>query len=849
MKKSVTLLFTLALVTIAFHAFTNQSGPGGKLANDPGAGNCTQCHTGTALNGGSGSPNNIQISGNFSGGGYIPDSTYNVKITFTQSSISKFGINATALYSSDSSTMAGSFTITSNRLQKRTTTIGGKSRQYVEQTSTGSSATSTNTAEWAFQWKAPSTNVGDIWFYVVTMSANGNGQNSGDQVYFRKIVINPSSLLPVATATASNSNPCSGETVNFTGSGTNSPTSYSWVFPGGSPSVSSAQNPSVSFTSAGKKYVTLQVTNAKGISNKDTVIVDVKKPLTAFIAGGNTQTICPGDSVELTASLFSGYSYNWSNGATGNKIFAKKAGDYYVVVDDGSCSKISNVVTVSHYTVPTPTITPSVADSICRNGTLTLTSTTGYDSFYWYNKFAQIASSTTNTHTLTVDSGSSYRVRAWTSNHCLSAFSDSVELKTVKAEDGPVISCKNTQPFSLDFGWTVATHNGVQISLDSGKSWKAPSSGTMGLTHSMSGLDPETDYQLMVRAILGVPCNFSEASTQVCRTGKCSPINAQVVSDTAICSGEDVNVVVHGLANEEYSLNFEGGNHFKDTAFQFSPGQTATHILYVTDSTLLGCPPKKLSFKVRVDNISTPILKTQKTGNIFCEGDTIIFTASSGNETYRFFVNGNLRSTQSDSFYFESTFANGDSAFVEVENGQCSATSDLVHLLVAATPTATFTYSRVHKLYTFIPDNAFYKSYNWDFGDGFTSVLQQPDHNFGTSSNSTKNVKLEVTDNNDCVNLHSEDVVIPDFSGIEILQNDNVAIFPNPAFQTVNVHLKNASETQSHVKIYTLSGNVVYSSLFETLDFSIDLTTFAGSLYVIEIQNGEINSRQLLIKN
>jgi len=53
-------------------------------------------------------------------------------------------------------------------------------------------------------------------------------------------------------------------TVNFTDLSSNGPTSWSWSFPGGTPSSSTAQNPSVTYNSAGTYSVTLTVTNGGG---------------------------------------------------------------------------------------------------------------------------------------------------------------------------------------------------------------------------------------------------------------------------------------------------------------------------------------------------------------------------------------------------------------------------------------------------------------------------------------------------------------------------------------------------------------------------------------------------------
>jgi uncharacterized membrane protein len=63
-----------------------------------------------------------------------------------------------------------------------------------------------------------------------------------------------------------------GGSVTFTDQSTNSPTSWSWTFEGGTPGASTAQNPTVTYNTAGTYDVTLVATNAQG--NDSEVKVD-----------------------------------------------------------------------------------------------------------------------------------------------------------------------------------------------------------------------------------------------------------------------------------------------------------------------------------------------------------------------------------------------------------------------------------------------------------------------------------------------------------------------------------------------------------------------------------------------
>ena len=100
---------------------------------------------------------------------------------------------------------------------------------------------------------------------------------------------------PVAAFTASSTTIEKGNTVTFTDTSTNKPTSRLWTFEGGTPATSTIQNPTVTYNTAGVYKVTLKVTNSFGSDDevKETYIT-VKKPLTAYNMSSRTVTDCNG---------------------------------------------------------------------------------------------------------------------------------------------------------------------------------------------------------------------------------------------------------------------------------------------------------------------------------------------------------------------------------------------------------------------------------------------------------------------------------------------------------------------------------------------------------------------------
>ena len=71
-----------------------------------------------------------------------------------------------------------------------------------------------------------------------------------------------------ANFTVDNGYPCPGNSVQFSDLSTGTITSYSWSFPGGTPSTSTASNPAVTYSTTGNYTVTLVVTGPSGTSTE-----------------------------------------------------------------------------------------------------------------------------------------------------------------------------------------------------------------------------------------------------------------------------------------------------------------------------------------------------------------------------------------------------------------------------------------------------------------------------------------------------------------------------------------------------------------------------------------------------
>ena len=155
------------------------SGPAASYSNAPGEANCAACHTGNAINDGSGS---VAISG--LPANYLPNQQIPVTVTVNRSDAVIFGFQMTAIDSQGK--RVGTFTLapqTPQQLQIKNGNVGGNQRQYVEHTSNGIIPTQFGTKSWTFNWDTPAQRVGKVSFYAAGNAANSDGGTSGDFIY------------------------------------------------------------------------------------------------------------------------------------------------------------------------------------------------------------------------------------------------------------------------------------------------------------------------------------------------------------------------------------------------------------------------------------------------------------------------------------------------------------------------------------------------------------------------------------------------------------------------------------------------------------------------------------------
>ena len=171
--------------------------------------------------------------------------------------------------------------------------------------------------EWTFEGGTPSTSTDQNPVVIYANSGTYNvslkvtnpaGSNSTLKTNLIKVVAVPiAGFLPSSTTIAE------GGTVLYTDTSLNEPTSWEWIFEGGSPSTSTDNNPTITYENAGIYSITLKAANIAGQDTRtETDLIKViAEPVAGFIS--DKTNILAGENVVFTdTSLNEPTTWEWT---------------------------------------------------------------------------------------------------------------------------------------------------------------------------------------------------------------------------------------------------------------------------------------------------------------------------------------------------------------------------------------------------------------------------------------------------------------------------------------------------------------------------------------------------------
>jgi uncharacterized repeat protein (TIGR01451 family) len=185
LKLKLLVLFVFAAGTAALPLTDNaanpsarafSTGPPAGYTHAPGELDCSDCHTTPAQSSGT-----LKLTAPQK---YTPGQTYDVTVTHASADPTRvrWGFELTALDGADRK--AGTLAPADDLTQVVEGQGPFPARQYAEHTQKGTFSGQQNGATWTFRWTAPAEDVGAVTFYAAGNQANGDGNSSGDNIYF-----------------------------------------------------------------------------------------------------------------------------------------------------------------------------------------------------------------------------------------------------------------------------------------------------------------------------------------------------------------------------------------------------------------------------------------------------------------------------------------------------------------------------------------------------------------------------------------------------------------------------------------------------------------------------------------
>jgi hypothetical protein len=294
--------------------------------------------------------------------------------------------------------------------------------------------------------------------YTVT-GLGSNGCSNIDQV---NITVLP---LPMVDA-GIDQTICAGGSIVLTGNGANS---FSW---------NNGISNGISFIPTTTQTYTVSGIGSNGCTNTDQIIVNVLS--LPIVSAGLDQTICAGDTITLTAT--GATIYTWNNGVNNSVAFSPSTTLTYLVtgVDGNNCSNSDQVtVTVN----PLPIINAGIDQTTCF-GTAVALNATGANSLSWNNGVI-------NGLYFTPTTTQTYIVTGTDANNCSN--SDEVQitvnsLPVINAGEDqtvcPGVSVTLNATGGINYQWNNGVSNGISFIPTATQNYIASGSDINGCSNS-----------------------------------------------------------------------------------------------------------------------------------------------------------------------------------------------------------------------------------------------------------------------------------------------------------------------------------------------------------------------------
>ncbi len=549
---------------------------------------------------------------------------------------------------------------------------------------------------------------------------------------------------PIANFNANRQVICQGQQVNFTDASSFAPTSWSWTFTGGTPATSTAQNPTVTYSTPGTYQVVLTATNANGSDTKTEVgYITVTSPQVLPLVEGFQGTFAP-----------AGWVINDVNGNSASWLHATSVGGFGTST---SCTVFDNYNTdeagardefwtpkYAFTSLSSATLTFDVAyaryNATYSDSLAVLVSTDcGLTFTQLFLKGGTTLSTAPDATTLFTPTAAQWRTETISLNSYTgqanvmiafqnrgrygnAIFVDNVNITGVVSSPAPVADFSAT-PTTVCVGQTVAF---TDLSTGGPTSWSWSFTG--GTPNTSTVQNPTITYNSAGTYAVSLTATNGSGSDTETKTAYIS-VNANptatATANSPLCAGTTLNLSTPAITGATYAWTGPGGY----TATTRNPSRTnvttamsGTYTVTVTNG---GC---SATSSVNVVVNAAPTATASSNGPL-CVGATLnLSTPTVTGATYAWSGPGGYTSTVQNPTRTNITTAMAGTYTVTVTNAGCTSTSS-VTVVINTLPTATASSNgplcagATLNLSTPAVTGA---TYAWAGPGGYTSTLQNP---------------------------------------------------------------------------------------------------------------------------
>lgn len=325
-------------------------------------------------------------------------------------------------------------------------------------------------------------------------------------------------------------------------------TSYSWSLPAGA-TISSGINTNsitVNYSSiATSGNITVIGNNSCGNSSASNSFSVVANPLPNITISGNS-TICNGDTVILTASGAS--TYSWSAGSSVSTQTFTPSSNTTVSITGTDSNNCANTATINVSVNSLPNLTISGASSVCNGNSLILTAN-GASTYSWSS------GSSLSTVTLTPTSNTTYSITGTDSNGCTNTTVTSITVNPLP--DVSITSAANSinaNQNGATYQWVDCNNNFSIIASETNQSYITNISGDYAVIVTNNGC---TDTSLCANILITTMSETNELNNITLFP------NPLISHTTILFSESQKNVtikIVDLLGKNLRTINFTGKN-------------------------------------------------------------------------------------------------------------------------------------------------------------------------------------------------------------------------------------------------------------------------------------------------